>query len=218
MKRSSLIIALTVVSLWSFRLVLPAQDHNQHHPKQEKQTTTSQEKPKEVYSCPMHPEVKSDKPGKCPKCGMKLEKKSSERRSISGIMGKPTFERSVEGTKVEVWLMTQDEHKKMMLGHDQTDEGMNHDKKDGMMEAMMAGTHHVMVKATDVATEKAIDSASIKIAVTSPSKNSSMVELKNMMNHFGGGLTLDEKGAYTLDVWVSGKEKVRTVSFNYEVK
>lgn len=30
---------------------------------------------KEIYTCPMHPEVKSDKPGKCPKCGMKLEKK-----------------------------------------------------------------------------------------------------------------------------------------------
>ena len=26
-----------------------------------------------VYTCPMHPEVKSDKPGNCPKCGMKLE-------------------------------------------------------------------------------------------------------------------------------------------------
>ena len=30
---------------------------------------------KEVYTCPMHPEVKSDKPGKCPKCGMNLEQK-----------------------------------------------------------------------------------------------------------------------------------------------
>jgi hypothetical protein len=28
-----------------------------------------------VYTCPMHPEVKSDKPGKCPKCGMTLVKK-----------------------------------------------------------------------------------------------------------------------------------------------
>lgn len=32
-----------------------------------------------VYTCPMHPEVKSDKPGKCPKCGMDLVlKKDSE--------------------------------------------------------------------------------------------------------------------------------------------
>lgn len=30
---------------------------------------------KEVYTCSMHPDVKSDKPGKCPKCGMKLAKK-----------------------------------------------------------------------------------------------------------------------------------------------
>ena len=27
------------------------------------------------YTCKMHPEVHADKPGKCPKCGMKLEKK-----------------------------------------------------------------------------------------------------------------------------------------------
>lgn len=29
------------------------------------------------YSCPMHPEVKSKKAGSCPKCGMKLKKKSA---------------------------------------------------------------------------------------------------------------------------------------------
>jgi Cu(I)/Ag(I) efflux system membrane fusion protein len=31
--------------------------------------------PTTVYYCPMHPEVTSDKPGTCPKCGMDLEKK-----------------------------------------------------------------------------------------------------------------------------------------------
>jgi hypothetical protein len=30
---------------------------------------------KEKYTCPMHPEVMKGKPGKCPKCGMDLEKK-----------------------------------------------------------------------------------------------------------------------------------------------
>ncbi len=28
-----------------------------------------------TYTCPMHPEVQQAKPGKCPKCGMNLEKK-----------------------------------------------------------------------------------------------------------------------------------------------
>jgi len=30
---------------------------------------------KDVYTCPMHPEVQSDKPGECPQCGMDLVKK-----------------------------------------------------------------------------------------------------------------------------------------------
>jgi len=30
----------------------------------------------EVWSCPMHPEVRQDGPGKCPKCGMDLEKEA----------------------------------------------------------------------------------------------------------------------------------------------
>ena len=41
----------------------------QHHkpsPSQEKHNS-----PK-IYSCPMHPEVTSDSPGECPKCGMDL--------------------------------------------------------------------------------------------------------------------------------------------------
>ena len=28
-----------------------------------------------TYTCPMHAEINSDKPGKCPKCGMTLVKK-----------------------------------------------------------------------------------------------------------------------------------------------
>jgi P-type Cu+ transporter len=31
----------------------------------------------DIYTCPMHPEVVSDKPGSCPKCGMALEARNS---------------------------------------------------------------------------------------------------------------------------------------------
>ena len=30
---------------------------------------------KVVYTCPMHPEIRSANPGSCPKCGMKLVEK-----------------------------------------------------------------------------------------------------------------------------------------------
>jgi hypothetical protein len=32
-------------------------------------------KAKIIYTCSMHPEVQTDKPGKCPKCGMQLIEK-----------------------------------------------------------------------------------------------------------------------------------------------
>lgn len=33
-----------------------------------------------TYTCPMHPEVKSSKIGKCPKCGMKLEVAKADKK------------------------------------------------------------------------------------------------------------------------------------------
>ncbi len=43
---------------------------------------------KEVYTCPMHSDVKLDKPGKCPKCGMKLEKKMMPMKHMKAHMHK----------------------------------------------------------------------------------------------------------------------------------
>ena len=43
------------------------------------------------YYCPMHPEVTSDKPGNCPKCGMRLVDHGS---SIKGHESKENIEES----------------------------------------------------------------------------------------------------------------------------
>jgi hypothetical protein len=45
-------------------------DHEQEHEKQK-------------YTCPMHPEVVTEHPGNCPKCGMKLGPVPEGRRSTS---------------------------------------------------------------------------------------------------------------------------------------
>ena len=44
---------------------------NQHSEVQSNQNTEATK----TYTCSMHPEVISDKPGKCPKCGMELIEK-----------------------------------------------------------------------------------------------------------------------------------------------
>lgn len=42
-----------------------------------KESHTYEAAEKVQYTCPMHPEVISDKPGQCPKCKMDLVKKES---------------------------------------------------------------------------------------------------------------------------------------------
>jgi len=37
---------------------------------------------KEIYTCPMHPEIIRDKPGSCPICGMTLVKKVMESKAV----------------------------------------------------------------------------------------------------------------------------------------
>lgn len=49
-------------------------------------TKTKKVKPAKVqYTCPMHPEVISDKPGKCPKCGMTLVKKEPVKKKTDSM-------------------------------------------------------------------------------------------------------------------------------------
>ncbi len=47
--------------------------------KSEQAKVTSQKQ--DVYSCPMHSEVTSDKPGKCPKCGMALVLREEKKKA-----------------------------------------------------------------------------------------------------------------------------------------
>lgn len=49
--------------------------------KAEKPSTTKTAQAGQTYTCTMHPEVVSDKPGKCPKCGMDLVVKKPEAKA-----------------------------------------------------------------------------------------------------------------------------------------
>lgn len=44
---------------------------------------------KKIYTCPMHPEIKQDKPGICPKCGMNLVEAEMEMKHVSDEKEEP---------------------------------------------------------------------------------------------------------------------------------
>lgn len=173
------------------------------------------------------------------------------------MMGKPTAEQTVDGVRVQLWMMTQVEHKKMMqermksdmggmkhdtmgaakdtatMGHDMDGgmKGMDHGtmEKDTMahgkgadrskmMEMMMAGTHHIMVKLRDQKPDEADGDGHIMVAVTAPSGKKSTVHLSGMMDHFGGGVSLDEKGSFRLDLSIKAGSKTRKAKFEYVVE
>lgn len=77
MKKSILLATAVFTSL----ILTSCSNNKSSEEKKESTTTTTEAK---IYVCPMHPEVTSDKPGTCPKCGMDLEEKTKEEMDMSG--------------------------------------------------------------------------------------------------------------------------------------
>jgi hypothetical protein len=138
---------------------------------------------------------------------------------------KPTFETTVVGVHMKVWVMTQAEHKQMM----EMQSSEKHDDPDAMgadksmaadtskMDPMMSGTHHIKLELSDDASGKKITTGTASVQIMSPSMKNATMDLTLKTDHFGGGLTLDEKGMYQfiLTVVVDGVPK--TAQFNYTV-
>ncbi len=91
MKKLLILLLMLTGSIATF-----AQNAKDTLPKGKTKTTTTA---KVVYTCPMHPEVTSDKPGKCPKCGMTLVKKkpAAKNNDMQGMK----MDGSMKGMKMD---------------------------------------------------------------------------------------------------------------------
>jgi len=188
---------------------------------QDKQEAKKNTTKKEVYTCPMHSEEVSDKPGTCSKCKMDLEKKSSDKKDhMTAMMGNPFFEKSVEGLKFQVWIQTQDDHRKHMS--ENMGKMMGKHMMEGMdgstMSKMMSGTHHVAVKITNEKSGKEVGN-DLEMQIVSPSQKATSSIFIKRHKHFGNGISLNEKGTYQLTAIVTLKDKKSSkAQFNYEIK
>ncbi len=71
-----------------------------------------------IYTCPMHPEVKMDKPGNCPKCGMKLVKKTIKTippKTVSKKQADMNVQLNDTSKKMYKENMNMDDHKNMKM-------------------------------------------------------------------------------------------------------
>jgi len=86
-KHIAAIIASTLV-LSVTHTVIAQHSHGEHPPSAGTATSraASEQEKKQKYTCPMHPEVITDQPGNCPKCGMKLVPiKEKKRRTPNAV-------------------------------------------------------------------------------------------------------------------------------------
>src|SRR5262245_19534830 len=67
MRREIAAITASAVAFVMSDTVIAQHFHREHQTEQEQEHEKSQK-----YTCPMHPEVITNHPGSCPKCGMKL--------------------------------------------------------------------------------------------------------------------------------------------------
>jgi len=149
-------------------------------------------------------------------------KTSLKESDISRVMGKPVFQSTVDSLRTKVWILTRKNYKKLMktsMGKSMTkmkDKNTIMDK--ATKEAMMDSTHYFIFDVTNINNGKEFADTSAKVAIVFPSKKLSSVHLQPMMNHFGGGVSLNEKGDYLFTINLNVGASYITKQFIYKEK
>ena len=141
---------------------------------------------------------------------------------VSDVMGKPVYELTVDSLSTKVWILTQVKYRELMkttVG--KTMEKMK-DKNNKMdkatKDAVVTGTHYFIFDVINTSSRKEFADTSAKVEIVSPSKIASSVNLQPMKNHFGGGISLVEKGDYLFTINLNVGVGYKTSQFKYSVK
>ncbi len=89
---------IAAAALCTVLLAASASSQTTETQKQVKKTVGTTQQVADVYVCPMHPEVTATAAGKCPKCGMALEKRAKTGETVPGTGSKKATSKG-EGRK-----------------------------------------------------------------------------------------------------------------------
>jgi len=115
---------------------------------------------------------------------------------------------NVEGLKITFEVMAMDEH----MQHIQAAKGGSHGDADH------AKSHSIMVTIQDTASKEIISDAKVQYTLTRPSGGKESGKLEWSGDHYGGGFSPKEKGAYQVQLRIEGGGMEREATFTYEAK
>ncbi len=115
---------------------------------------------------------------------------------------------NVEGLMIAFEVMAMDEH----MRHIQAAKGGSHGDADH------AKSHSIMVTLQDTASKEIISDAKVMFSVSSPSGAKESGKLDWSGDHYGGGFSPKEKGAYQVQLRIEGGGMEREATFTYEAK
>lgn len=141
-----------------------------------------------------------------------------KKNDVANVMGKPVYQSTTDSLTTKVWIISQKQIKEMMT----TEMGKMKDKKmekdKSTKESMMTGNYCIILDVTNISNGKEFADTSAKVEVVSPSKKLSSVNFIPMMNYFGGGVSLDEKGDYLFTINLNIGIGYKTTQFKYMLK
>jgi uncharacterized protein YrrD len=145
-----------------------------------------------------------------------------KKNDISSVMGKPVYESTVDSLNTKVWILSQKKNKELMktqVGKAMGEmKDVNKETDKDTKKAIIAGTHYFIFDVTNITNGKQFADTSAKVEIVSPSKIVSSLNLQPMMNHFGGGVSLDEKGEYLFTINLNVGSSYKTTQFKYKNK
>lgn len=145
-------------------------------------------------------------------------KTTIKKNEIPNMLGKPVYASTTDSLNTKVWIISQNRNKEIMKTKIVKMKDKNTTMDKTTKEAMMEGSYFIILDVTNISTGKEFADTSAKVEIVSPTKKLSSANFIPMMNYFGAGISLIEKGDYLFTINLNIGAGYKTTQFKYTFK